>query len=186
MTIVGYADRLSAAPGEEIRFMVSCDQPRYDVRLVQLIHGDTNADGPGFKQRLVASAIDGSRSGKRESIRSGSYFEAALDGVDLARGLTFCAFVQATNPLAGVPQVIASQGTPFTGAGWALALSAQGELQVIGAAGVVARPRPDAALAMVPGGPVAAGRRGRRRPGCFRHGMAPAAAGLGRTIRRRR
>ena len=37
-----------------------------------------------------------------------------------------------------MPQVIASQGTPFTGTGWALALSAQGELQVIGAAGVVA------------------------------------------------
>ena len=138
MTIVGYTDRLSVAPGEEIRFMVSCDRPRYDVRLVQLIHGDTNPDGPGFKQRLVPSAIDGSRPGKRESIRSGSYFEAALDGVDLSRALTFCAFVQATNPLAGVPQVIASQGTPFTGAGWALALSAQGELQVIGAAGVVA------------------------------------------------
>ena len=76
MTIVGYTDRLSAAPGEEIRFMVSCDRPRYDVRLVQLIHGDTNPDGPGFKQRLVPSAIDGSRPGKRESIRSGSYFEA--------------------------------------------------------------------------------------------------------------
>ena len=138
MTIVGYTDRLSVAPGEEIRFMVSCDRSRYDVRLVQLIHGDTNPDGPGFKQRWVPSAIDGSRPGKRESIRSGSYCEAALAGVDLSRGLTFCAFVQATNLLAGVPQVIASQGTPFTGAGWALALSAQGELQVIGAAGVVA------------------------------------------------
>ena len=139
MTIVGYTDRLSVAPGDEIRFMVSCDRPRYDVRLVQLIHGDTNPDGPGFRQRLVPSAIDGSRPGKREQIRSGSYVEAALDGVDLSRGLTFCAFVQATNPSAGERQVIASQGMPFDGAGWALALSARGELQVIGPAGVVAR-----------------------------------------------
>ena len=52
--------------------MVSCDQPSYDVRLVQLIHGDTNPSGPGFKQRLVPSAIDGSYPGKREPIRSGS------------------------------------------------------------------------------------------------------------------
>ena len=47
--------------------------------------------------------------------------------------------MQATNPLAGVRQVIASQGRPLDGAGWALALSARGELQVIGADGVVAR-----------------------------------------------
>ena len=139
MTIVGYTDRLSVAPDEEIRFMVSCERPRYDVRLVQLIHGDTNPEGPGFKQRPVPSAIDGSRPGKRESIHGGSWFEAALGGVHLSPALTFCAFVQATNPLAGVVQVIASQGRPFDGAGWALALSARGELQVIGAGGVVAR-----------------------------------------------
>lgn len=139
MTIVGYTDRLSVAPGEEIRFMVSCERPRYDVRLVQLIHGDTNPEGPGFKQRPVASAIDGSRPGKRESIHGGSWFEAALGGVHLSPALTFCAFVQATNPVAGVVQVIASQGQPLDGAGWALALSARGELQVIGAGEVVAR-----------------------------------------------
>ena len=139
MTIVGYTDRLSVAPGEEIRFMVSCARPRYDVRLVQLIHGDTNPEGPGFKQRPVPSAIDGSRPGKRESIHGGSWFEAALGGVHLSPALTFCAFVQATNPLAGECQVIASQGQPLDGAGWALALSARGELQVIGAGEVVAR-----------------------------------------------
>ena len=74
MTIVGYTDRLSAAPGEEIRFMVSCERPRYDVRLVQLIHGDTNPEGPGFKQRLVPSAIDGSGrvSGSRSTAAPGS------------------------------------------------------------------------------------------------------------------
>ena len=119
--------------------MVSCDRPSYEVRLVQLIHGDTNPSGPGFKQRLVPSAIDGSYPGKRELIHSGSYLEVALDGVDLSRALTFCAFVQATNPVAGAPQVIASQGTPLEGVGWALALSAEGELQVIGAGDVVAR-----------------------------------------------
>ena len=139
MTIVGYTDRLSVAPGEEIRFMVSCERPRYDVRLVQLIHGDTNPEGPGFKQRPVPSAIDGSRPGKRESIHGGSWFEAALGGVHLSPALTFCAFVQATNPLAGVVQVIASQGRPLDGAGWALALSARGEMQVIGAGEVAAR-----------------------------------------------
>ncbi len=121
--------------------MVSCEQPAYDVRLVRLIHGDTNPGGPGFKQRVVPSAIDGRRPGKRETIRSGSCVDIALDGVgvDLSREVSFCAFVQATDPAAGTPQVIAGQGTPVDGTGWALALSAEGDLQVIGAGQVVAR-----------------------------------------------
>lgn len=139
MTIVGYTNRQSVAPGEEISFMVSCDQPSYDVRLVRLTHGDTNPSGPGFKQQLVPSTIDGRKPGKRESIHSGSYVNVALEGVDLSRELTFCTFVQATNPMVGEPQVIASQGVPFDGVGWAIALSAQGDLQVVSGGGAVAR-----------------------------------------------
>ena len=139
MTLVGYSDRPGAAPGERIRFMVSCEQPAYDVRLVRLIHGDTNPGGPGFKQVVVPSAIDGRRPGKRETIRSGSYVDIALDGVDLSREVSFCAFVQATDPAAGAAQVIAGQGAPMDGTGWALALSADGDLQVIGAGQAVVR-----------------------------------------------
>ena len=39
------SDRLTAAPGDTIRFMVSCDAPDYESRLVRLIHGDTNPAG---------------------------------------------------------------------------------------------------------------------------------------------
>ena len=137
MTLVGYSDRPGAAPGERIRFMVSCEQPAYDVRLVRLIHGDTNPGGPGFKQVVVPSAIDGRRPGKRETIRSGSYVDIALDGVDMSREVSFCAFVQATDPAAGAVQVIAGQGAPMDGTGWALALSGDGDLQVFGSGQVV-------------------------------------------------
>ena len=35
--ILGYADRVSATPGETIRFMVSCDNiDRYDAELVRV------------------------------------------------------------------------------------------------------------------------------------------------------
>ena len=57
--LLGYSDRLSAVPGEPIRFFVSSPAPEYDVSLVRLIHGDPNPDGPGFKEELVTSAIDG-------------------------------------------------------------------------------------------------------------------------------
>ncbi len=63
LRLLGYTDRLSAAPGDTIRFMVSSDHDRYASRLVRLIHGDTNPAGPGFKQVLVPSTIDGVRAG---------------------------------------------------------------------------------------------------------------------------
>ena len=47
--LIGYTDRLSVAPGEKIRFMVSADLPAYSSALVRLVHGDENASGPGFK-----------------------------------------------------------------------------------------------------------------------------------------
>ena len=63
LRLLGYSDRLSVAPGETIRFMVSCDHPEYESRLVRLIHGDENPAGPGFKQVVIPSAIDGPRAG---------------------------------------------------------------------------------------------------------------------------
>ena len=73
LPLVGYTDRLGAAPGETITFHVSSDHARYRSRLVRLIHGDTNPDGPGFKQIEIPSAIDGERAGEHHAIRSGSY-----------------------------------------------------------------------------------------------------------------
>ena len=73
LQLLGYTDRLSARPGETVRFMVSCDEVEYESQLVRLIHGDTSEAGPGFRQEIVASSIDGRRPGKHEQIRSGSF-----------------------------------------------------------------------------------------------------------------
>jgi N,N-dimethylformamidase len=49
LKIIGYGDKLSIAPGETIRFMVSAyDGQPYRARIVRLIHGDANPEGPGF------------------------------------------------------------------------------------------------------------------------------------------
>ena len=56
-TIHGYSDRLSVAPGEEIAFKVSCEEPGpYRADLVLIIHGDADPAGPGFKEEVVGSA----------------------------------------------------------------------------------------------------------------------------------
>ncbi len=139
MRLLGYTDRLSVAPGQSIRFMVSCDHPEYDAQLVRLIHGDTNPAGPGFRQVVVPSAIDGSKPGKHEEIRSGSYVQIPLSDVELNSAVTFFAFVQLTNPDAG-EQTIASMGNPYAGAGWVLGLSDQATLQLVVNAGHSAQP----------------------------------------------
>ena len=71
--LLGYSDRLSAAPGEAVRFFVSSPAPEYDVALVRLIHGDPNPDGPGFKEELVTSAIDGRHAGRVQPLHNGSH-----------------------------------------------------------------------------------------------------------------
>jgi len=74
LKLIGYADRFSVAPGETIRFMVSCfENERYEAEIVRLIHGDANPEGPGFKTRKIPSAIDGAYQGRKQEIRTGSF-----------------------------------------------------------------------------------------------------------------
>ena len=139
LRLLGYTDRLSAAPGDTIRFMVSSDHDRYASRLVRLIHGDTNPAGPGFKQVLVPSAIDGVRPGRHQDLPSGSSATLPVPARELGSDFTFAVFVQPTAP-GGHDGVIASRGRPFDGDGWALVVSATGTLEaVIGRGGVQTR-----------------------------------------------
>ena len=46
MNLVGYTDRLTAAPGDTVRFMVSSQHPRFRADLVRLIHGDESPRRP--------------------------------------------------------------------------------------------------------------------------------------------
>jgi len=130
LRLLGYTDRLTAAPGDTIRFMVSCDHPAYRARLVRLIHGDTNPAGPGFRQVEVASAIDREYHGKHEDIRSGSYAEIPFNPGSATGGFAFTAFIQPTLPGHG-EQAILSRGDPFHGGGLALGLDEQGALELV-------------------------------------------------------
>jgi len=120
--LTGYVDRLSVAPGETIRVMVSCAAPTYTASLVRLIHGDENPAGPGLREIVVPSAIDGQHPGRHQAIRSGSSVEIPLDGA-LPDELAFSVAIFPTNPGAG-EQVIASLGD------WAVGLDANGALMV--------------------------------------------------------
>ena len=67
VSIRGYTDRPSVAPGETIKVFVSADRSgeagsTYDAKLVRLIHGDTNPKGPGYKEEEIESSLEDRKS----------------------------------------------------------------------------------------------------------------------------
>ena len=56
LRITGYSDKYSIVPGETVKFYVNSEENEdYEVQLVRLIHGDTNPDGPGYKEEEHAA-----------------------------------------------------------------------------------------------------------------------------------
>ncbi len=128
-TIHGYCDRPSAAPGERIRFHVSCEAPGpYRADIVRLINGDTNPAGPGFLEEEVDTAVNGEYEGRHQATYSGSYVEVD-DGGALGGDGAFAvhAFVQPSTPAKGA-QGIVTRWDEATGTGWALVIDDAGRL----------------------------------------------------------
>ena len=105
--IVGYSDRLSVRPGETVRFMVSCERPAYRADIVRLIHGDPNPEGPGFKEEVVPTPINGDYPGREQIIRTGSY--AMVPDAPILQplaGFTLQTWIYPTTPRKGMQGII--------------------------------------------------------------------------------
>lgn len=132
--VLGYADPLSVAPGETIRFMVgTLDGPRrYGARIVRVTSPDTGPGGSGLKTVPLATSLDGEHAGTPQSIDAGSYVRiphpTAFAG--LSR-FTLEAFVLPTRVLIRPeprPQVIMGTWAEDTKQGFALMLDETGAL----------------------------------------------------------
>ena len=88
MGIVGYADHMTAQPGDTVKFMVSSQAPRYRADIVRLIHGDANPKGPGVKETVVETPANADYPGKRQPLPLGSYVTVA-DNAALRLGGSF-------------------------------------------------------------------------------------------------
>lgn len=77
--IVGYTDRISAAPGDTVGFMVSCYDgvTRYRADIVRLISGDLHPEGAGFKETVFDTPAAGDFPGREQDIHAGSHAEIA-------------------------------------------------------------------------------------------------------------
>lgn len=121
--LIGYADRISASPGQTIGFHVSADFPEYSVSIVRLIRGDTT--GRGFREEEV-DAIP-TRRGRKQAAHPGSYAivenHPALDDL---RSFTVQMWIFPTTPEKRGEQGLLSH---WSGAsGFALVIGPDGDL----------------------------------------------------------
>lgn len=127
---MGYADRWSVGPGEEIAFFVSSEADDYDVEVVRLLGawprtGDTGSR-PAYAP--VGAVVDGSYRGSVHDLRPGSYVRVEDDGrLAELRSLTLQAWVYPTRPGAGMQGIVARRRA---GAGFGLVLDATGAAAV--------------------------------------------------------
>ncbi|MGD9538770.1 MAG: N,N-dimethylformamidase beta subunit family domain-containing protein [Alphaproteobacteria bacterium] len=129
LKITGYSDRISARPGETVRFMVNCEHPTYRTDVVRLICGDDNPKGPGYKETVVPTPINGKRHrGRRQAILMGSYgivpSKPVLDSLD---SFTVAAYVWPTTPKKG-EQALIGRWQARGGAGFTLVIDDRGAL----------------------------------------------------------
>ena len=86
LRILGYADRLSVAPGGRLAVKVSCEGiRRYRAELRRIIQGDINPEGPGYRDEAIEFDLGGPFDGRRQEIHAGS-----------------CGIVARPEPLAGL------------------------------------------------------------------------------------
>ena len=130
--LIGYGDRLSVRPGETIEFKVASQGPApFEASLVRIVCADPNPAGPGIQELPVAADFAGSYPSRAQAVPQGSHAHVEAGGA-LAKldDITLVATIWPTMPGTG-EQGILARFDPKTGAGFALALGADGSATAI-------------------------------------------------------
>src|SRR3954471_19009232 len=97
--------------------MVSASAASYRAQVVRLVHGDTNPNGPGYRDIRVASEAEGTYPGRVQSTTAGSCIRVPLpSAVDLSSGFSITAWIWPTLPRTGGTII----GCPSSGFGLGL------------------------------------------------------------------
>ncbi|CCH30783.1 N,N-dimethylformamidase beta subunit family domain-containing protein [Actinosynnema sp. NPDC047251] len=108
--LLGYADRVSAAPGEPITFMVSAEGvAEYTTELLRLRHTVDDPAGPGVRVERVPDAWLGRHRGHVQRTRTGSHVEVRdPHGATTGEGgFAVAAYVHPTHVTGGPQAVLA-------------------------------------------------------------------------------
>lgn len=129
--LIGYSDKFSVAPGERLAFKVSTDLAQYEVAIVRLIHGDENPAGPGFKEEVVRTPVNGAYPGRRQEIHCGSWLTVPdRPALRRLKSLTLQAWIFPTATDRGVRQGLISKWWSTDPAGYGLGLGPGGDLEL--------------------------------------------------------
>ncbi len=131
-SMTGYSDKISVAAGETIAFKVSTRPARpYEARLVRIIHGDMNPQGPGYKEEHIPSSIERTYDGREQKIHCGSFaWVGGSRHIARLRSMTLQAIVWPTQP-GGRAQTVMCLWNPQTQHGLRLDINARGELEAV-------------------------------------------------------
>jgi N,N-dimethylformamidase len=130
ISITGYTDKVSVAPGEDVSFQVSVENSATaDFEIVRLIHGDEHPDGPGFMEEVLPSSISGSHAVRKQFVDTGNAIVVDDPAGKLSPSgpLTIWGYVFPTTPTKG-RQVLLGRFSLSETAGYALGLTADGRL----------------------------------------------------------
>lgn len=117
LPIVGYTDKLTVEPGETLAVMVSSFGARtYTSDLRRIIQGDTNPDGPGYKDERVDLDLGGMRLAEAKPFQPGSCVIVPGQGVfERLQSFTLAAVIQPTLITGRARTVIALPGLAILG-----------------------------------------------------------------------
>ena len=102
LRITGYSDKYSVCPGDDIKFYVNSEENEvYDAQIVRLIHGDTNPEGPGYKEEEIGGTCNKAYPGRNQRIHGGSYIIVPQDERLNVESFTLQCYIFPTTPEKG-------------------------------------------------------------------------------------
>ncbi|MFQ3303695.1 MAG: N,N-dimethylformamidase [Oceanospirillaceae bacterium] len=148
LKITGYSDKYSICPGDDIKFYINSEYDEvYDTQIVRLIHGDTNPEGPGYKEEEISASCNKSYTGRNQRIHGGSYIVVPQDDRLNLESFTIQCYIFPTTPDKG-RQGIITKWIETTGSGYGLFINEAGCLaaEIGDGSGMVTRLSSDKAL----------------------------------------
>jgi N,N-dimethylformamidase len=129
--LMGYADKVSVAPGETIGFKVSCaGAVRYRADIVRVLSPEAGPEAPPFRSERVESPVNGDYPAREQQLRCGSWaWVPAHKVVAALQSFSLQAYVWPTLPGHG-RQAIMGTWSETLACGFGLMLDASGALEL--------------------------------------------------------
>ena len=129
--LMGYCDRISAMPGETIRFMVSCRGTEgYRADIVRVLNPEAGPDATPFRTEAIDVAANGEYPARRQDIHIGSWAVVpASPLISALESFTLQAMVSSTLPGTG-RQALMGTWSEARMSGYGLGLDDAGALEL--------------------------------------------------------